>query len=309
MNDAIQKSIDEAINKALNTNTKLSTLFLDARSIAEKSGDNNFLNWIDQELLGYKKSDIVPEYRHVTGKVYGRTTRSNIWISFIGNGSEDSISWIGSIETIESATKHKIMRFPYIPKKKQFDAIADEFELRAQPFYSQQILNETKIKLIDELKMLKDSFVFPQNIIKKTTSSSIRMYVNKCRERISQGDYKGAITTSRSLVESVIKDMYKKITGEDMESKGNLPKDWKELSSLLNLHPDKNSSNDMNQIFTGLNSVIGGISSMRNKLSDSHGHSKTYEVEKHHAILAVNAALTITDFLFDTYEHQIKTRK
>jgi Abortive infection C-terminus len=41
----------------------------------------------------------------------------------------------------------------------------------------------------------------------------------------------------------------------------------------------------------------------------SDGHSQNYKSEKHHLILAVNSALTLVEFLFDTLEFQNLSKK
>lgn len=152
-----------------------------------------------------------------------------------------------------------------------------------------EFLNITNIIILQNERKLKRDFAKEQ--------------LEKCKKKISEGDYSGAITNARSLVEDVIcKEIYKQITGEVLESKGDLVSDWKELTKKLNLNVDKVPDDFLKQILRGLSSVVQGLASMRNKMSD--GHSQNYKSEKHHAILAVNSALTLVEFLFDTLEFQ-----
>jgi hypothetical protein len=60
----------------------------------------------------------------------------------------------------------------------------------------------------------------------------------------------------------------------------------------------------LRQILSGLTSVVSGLSTLRNTMSDSHVIS--YKPSEHHARLAVNASKTICNFLFDTKEYQMK---
>ena len=137
----------------------------------------------------------------------------------------------------------------------------------------------------------------------KITREFAKDQLNKCKKKINEGDYSGAITNARSLVEDVVcKEIYKQITGEILESKGDLVSDWKELSKKLNLDVEKIPDDFLKQILRGLSSIVQGLASLRNKMSD--GHSQNYKSEKHHAILAVNSALTLVEFLFDTLEFQ-----
>ena len=69
----------------------------------------------------------------------------------------------------------------------------------------------------------------------------------------------------------------------------------------------KDISEMLRQVLSGLTSVVNGLASMRNKMSDAHASS--YKASKHHAKLAVNSAKTFADFIFDTYSYQNGTGK
>jgi hypothetical protein len=52
--------------------------------------------------------------------------------------------------------------------------------------------------------------------------------LEKCDKKIAEGDYDGAITNARSLVEDVIaRDIYKQATGKELKTKGDLVDDYK----------------------------------------------------------------------------------
>jgi hypothetical protein len=56
-----------------------------------------------------------------------------------------------------------------------------------------------------------------------------------------------------------------------------------------------------------LTNIVTGLATMRNKMGDAHAQS--YRPSKHHAKLAVNAAKTLADFLFETHQHQQRRRE
>jgi hypothetical protein len=94
-----------------------------------------------------------------------------------------------------------------------------------------------------------------------------------------------------------------RIVGSRQEYDGDLPKLFKRVRALLNLDPSRQDISDaLRQLLSGLVSVVAGVSSLRNSMSDAHASS--YRPAKHHAKLAVNAAKTVTDFLFETFEYQ-----
>ena len=130
--------------------------------------------------------------------------------------------------------------------------------------------------------------------------------MDKCEQKILQGDYDGAITNARSLLEAVFLEMEELLVGERKEYDGNLNKLYKRVQKLLNLEPSRpDISNSLREILSGLISIVSGVGSVRNKMSDAHARS--YKPEKHHAHLAVNAARTVVGFIFDTFEYQLKS--
>lgn len=155
-----------------------------------------------------------------------------------------------------------------------------------------------------KVRKLNEVAVDISNSVKQGLSNEfIEEQIYKCDEKIGVNDFDGAITNARSLVESVLLELEKEITGETKKNDGDLLKSYKRVQKLLNLEAGNSEYNDsLKQILSGLSSIINGIASLRNTMSDSH--ARTYKPSKHHAILAVNSAKTIVNFLFDTYQYQ-----
>lgn len=113
-------------------------------------------------------------------------------------------------------------------------------------------------------------------------------------------DPEGAITTSRTLIETVCKHI---LENKKIEYSDNLdlPKLYKLTAKQLNLAPDQHTEKIFKQILNGCQSVVEGLGGIRNKLSDSHGKgiAKTKPSERH-AELAVNLAGAMTLFLFES---------
>ncbi|WP_024773016.1 abortive infection family protein [Aquimarina macrocephali] len=120
-------------------------------------------------------------------------------------------------------------------------------------------------------------------------------------------DPEGAITSSRTLLETVCKQILDELN-ESYNDKADLPILYKLTAKKLNLAPDQHTEQIFKQILSGCISVVSGLGSLRNKLSDAHG-SKMNSVKpsERHAELAVNIAGTMTVFLYDTYLERIKT--
>lgn len=145
------------------------------------------------------------------------------------------------------------------------------------------------------------SAVVPDELTQLTIDENIR----KCEAKLSEGDFSGAITNARTLIEAVLIGIEKDMDANAVEYDGDLVRLYKRVQKLLNLEPDrKDISDSLRQILSGLTSIVNGLAAMRNKMSDAH--AATYRPSRHHAKLAVYSATTLADFLFETrnYQHQ-----
>ena len=144
-----------------------------------------------------------------------------------------------------------------------------------------------------------------QGIITKKIQNIDEGFIKSEWEKAIQrkdADPEGAITTSRTLLETVCKHI---LDGFEIEydDKIDLPKLYKLTAQNLNLAPDQHNEKIFKQILNGCQSVVEGLGALRNKLSDSHGKRiGSVKPSTRHAELAVNLAGTMTIFLFETYE-------
>lgn len=133
-------------------------------------------------------------------------------------------------------------------------------------------------------------------------------YVNRTWEKaISriQNDPEGAITSARTLLETVLKCLAEHLSINIDNS--DLKKMYKEVSKKLNLSPDQHSEQAFKMILQGCISCVGGLASLRNSHGDCHGKgNKFYKPDKRHARLAVNLAGGMAMFLIETYEFNLK---
>ncbi len=134
----------------------------------------------------------------------------------------------------------------------------------------------------------------------------INEQIEKAEQKLANEDYDGAITNARSLVEAIQEQIIQKSGAEVPEYAGNLRTLYKTTRQTLNLATSKDLSNTLNQILSGLDSLVSGIAGLSNKMGDRH--SRTYQPSRHHAKLAVNAAFTFCEFLLETYEYQQKQK-
>lgn len=134
----------------------------------------------------------------------------------------------------------------------------------------------------------------------------IEEQIQKCREKVEVGDYSGAITNARSLIEAVCVKIESELDPLNAQGNdGDLVKMFNRTRKLLHLDPSRRDISDsLKQVLSGLSNIINGLAAMRNKMSDAHGVA--YKPSRHHAKLAVNSAKTLADFLFDSMNYQIE---
>ena len=145
-----------------------------------------------------------------------------------------------------------------------------------------------------------------QKIIAKKISELNNEFVNeqieKCNEKISQGDFSGAITNARTMIETICIFIIETQGGE-IEKHGDLPKLFRQVSHVLKMDPSKYVEDSLKQIIQGCASIVSGIASLRNSVSDAHGHSikRCYKPSKRHAELVVNISLAVSEFFIQSF--------
>ena len=132
------------------------------------------------------------------------------------------------------------------------------------------------------------------------SSEVILQNLQKADRKLEEGDFSGAITNARSLVETVLLEIERRFENNPPEFNGDLGKLFGRVQKHLELDPGrKDIADTVRQLAAGLMSVVSGLAGLRNKASDAHG--STFNPGVHHARLAVNAAKTICDFIADEY--------
>lgn len=122
--------------------------------------------------------------------------------------------------------------------------------------------------------------------------------------RRSADDPEGAITSARTLLESVCKHILEEGAKEvPFGPSDDLPKLYRLASEKLKLAPSQHTEEAFRRILGGCSSVVEGLGSLRNKVGDAHGQGKRpVRVQPRHAHLAVNLAGGMALFLVETLE-------
>jgi hypothetical protein len=114
-------------------------------------------------------------------------------------------------------------------------------------------------------------------------------------------DPEGAITSARTLLETVCKHILDEASAVYDDS-ADLPKLYRLAAERLNIAPSQHTEEVFKQILGGCFSVVTGLGTLRNRLSDAHGRGRLpAKPAARHAELAVNLAGSIATFLVATW--------
>ncbi len=123
--------------------------------------------------------------------------------------------------------------------------------------------------------------------------------------RRRSSDPEGAITLARTLLETVCKRVLDELN-QTYSDREDLPKLYSATAKALKLAPEQHSEDAIKAILGGAITVVNGIGTLRNKLSDSHGRGGLpVRPTAGHASFGVNMAGAVATFLVETYRDQI----
>jgi len=115
-------------------------------------------------------------------------------------------------------------------------------------------------------------------------------------------DSEGAITSARSLLETVCKYILDSFDAP-YSDKDDLPKLYRLTAQQLSLAPDQQSEEMFKRAFSGCQTVVNSLAEIRNRFGDAHGKgSNSVKPSKRHAELAVNLSGSIAVFLVSTWQ-------
>ncbi len=130
--------------------------------------------------------------------------------------------------------------------------------------------------------------------------------LTKCDQKIREGDFDGAVTNARSLIEAVLLDIEVQLGSDQPDYDGDLPRLFKRVQKLLALEPARpDVDTTLKQVLSGLASIVSGLAGISNKMGDRHARS--YKPAKRHAVLVVDSAKTLANFLISTLMERQKT--
>ena len=137
--------------------------------------------------------------------------------------------------------------------------------------------------------------------LKNINSDYIRSIIERAYSDIENNSYDSAITKSRTLLEEIFCYIIEQ-NGGVPDDCGKIDELYKQVRPILNLTNNCSLDSRIKGLISALNSIIVNIAGMRNVASDSHGiGSKRFNLQEHHALLFVNSAVVVANFLLSSY--------
>lgn len=126
-------------------------------------------------------------------------------------------------------------------------------------------------------------------------------YIKELSERvfddIDRAEYDSAITKSRTILEETFNYAIEQ-KGEEVSTNGNIHRLYKQVKNLYSMHTDNVADKRINKLLSELENIVSAIAEMRDSDSDAHGvGNRRLKIDKHHARLAANSAVTMSDFI------------
>ena len=167
-----------------------------------------------------------------------------------------------------------------------------------------------KIEFSDEYKIysLDDCLVNYDCLFKESERGNyilINEHNEKCFNKIKTGDYSGAITNSRSLLEQILREIQIEfLISSGLRKKGYNGQIDRLLNDVLNSLNIKDGLQEQvlegySSLEEGFKALVHGVSIIRHGMSDAHNISR--EPTEKDAILIVNTAKTVANFIVKHY--------
>ena len=139
-----------------------------------------------------------------------------------------------------------------------------------------------------------------EEFIKDRDLTSIDAEFNRALTNVETGP-RDAVSAASNILESVCK-VYIAEEGLEAPAKLDLRPVWTAVRKHLGFDPSTIEDQDLQQILSGLISVVEGIGALRTHASSAHGAGKkSYRLEPRHARLAIHSAHTVTLFILESW--------
>lgn len=231
-------------------------------------------------------------------------TLQNLLISHATGGNEDDAEFLRLRQTLLSNTAVDSMIPQFIRTCRNLAQFWQFIKYKHQTYAERRnyLWNEFR-PILDALERggLAPSDSSVTTTLERFDAAHVQAAWAKALDRRSS-DPEGAITSARTLIESVCKHILDEAKSS-YDDTADLPKLYRQTAEVLKLAPSQHTEQIFKQILGGCTSVVEGLGSLRNRLSDAHGKGRIgIKPAPRHAELAVNLSGTLANYLLATWE-------
>lgn len=139
------------------------------------------------------------------------------------------------------------------------------------------------------------------DFIRSKDFTAIEHEFNRALENV-EAKPREAVSAASNILESVCKVLIED-EGLELPSKQDIQGLWGVVRKYLGLDPSVLQDKDLQQILTGIISVVSGIGALRTHASSAHGEGRrSYRLEPRHARLAIHSAHTVALFILESWQ-------
>lgn len=144
-----------------------------------------------------------------------------------------------------------------------------------------------------------------EEFIRDRDSASIDQEFDRALSNV-EASPREAVSAASNILESICK-VYIVEEGLEMPAKQDIKPIWTVVRKHLGFDPSLIEDQDLQQVLSGMISVVEGIGALRTHASSAHGAGKkSYKLEPRHARLAVHAAHTVALFILESWHRKKK---
>ena len=186
----------------------------------------------------------------------------------------------------------QFIKYEYSTYKERRDFLWDSF--RSLLEYLENLDRTPSTQVIDD-------------ILEEFNADTVHAAWQKALDR-RDSDPEGAITASRTLLESVCKHILEDANVK-YDQKTDLPKLYGLCAETLKFAPSQHQEKVFKSILGNCQSIVNSLGTLRNKIGDAHGPGpKPVRPKTRHAELCVNLAGTMASFLISTWIERTENR-
>ncbi|MCT6839571.1 MAG: abortive infection family protein [Bifidobacteriales bacterium] len=191
----------------------------------------------------------------------------------------------------------------------------DENEEKIKSYIRDSFINKINDHLFSyDLKIIREGDIITSN--KESDFSLIssdieidddlRTLIDKAKESLKSEDYASVMTKSKSIVEAEFKNILKRKNVDYSDFSKNFNNLRSAVNAQLGMVKQGSWEKHAKQLVKGINITFDTLLDLRNSFSDSHGGNDYSKIKKAEATLALNAAVSLSEYYENIYERQQK---